>query len=200
MGQAYCPFRRLERFYCEHCTVMLQGKLMNRSYRNVCGLMCWSGAVLMFSVGLIQAHRKTLVEQWKAERDRRGVVITAEPEGKRPIEALVNSQVCGIAIVDRHGRIVAWNSAMSRLTGCSIRNAVGNRLSAILCENARRECSQVLGRALASPQANEQPQVVDCELHSRHAAGHQRLVRLSIRAVAAPSGAYAIAALEPQAR
>ncbi len=171
---------------------------MNRTHRNICGLMCWTLALLFFSVGLVQAYRKTSFEQLKAARERHqaAVGMAAASEKERALTALIESAVYGIAIVDQKGTIVAWNPAMARLSGWPIEDALGKSLLDAIPVSIREKHAEAFKRVMADPKAHQKTQVVECELHPRDSTEKPVPVQVTVRVVHTSVEPYAIAIVD----
>jgi PAS domain S-box-containing protein len=173
---------------------------MKKSHRQICGLVCWTLALVFFSVGLVQANRKTIAEQAKAaaEREQAARDLAAATSKEQAVNALIDSAVYGMAIVDQSGRIVSWNLAMARLSGWPTEEAIGKNLAGLIPEEMRQRHSDAFRRAMADPKAHQQTQVVECAIQPRDLKKKPVPVRVTVRVVNAAKGPYAIATIDRQ--
>jgi two-component system, NtrC family, sensor kinase len=86
-----------------------------------------------------------------------------------------------IAVTDLEGHLVAWNPALSALTGCRLSDGVGRKLSDWLTEHGVRDLADIMGEVAIRGEA------IRCEVRLPGAAGGIAAAAFNVMSMRRPS-------------
>ncbi|NTX98943.1 PAS domain S-box protein [Deinococcus sp. JMULE3] len=97
-------------------------------------------------------------------------------------DALMEVALDAIISIDRHGRVVAWNPAATRIFGYSLKEVLGQQLSSLIIPHADRDAHQ---RGMARHQQTGETRVAGrrVQVNALHKDGHSFPVELMMKPV-----------------
>jgi PAS domain S-box-containing protein len=160
-------------------------KLSKKTRSHLAGVAGIASVILTVLV-FTRAHRETRIQFERAT------------ERTEAIEALLDSENFGYAIMDQEGRVIEWNPALERLTAWTEKEVREKGLSILMPPDIYLRHAKAVSKIMGMDYLQGKVAVVNCTIEP-HDGGMQPLpVRITVRTVQSKSGKrFAIAHIDP---
>jgi PAS domain S-box-containing protein len=160
---------------------------ISRKARNHLAGVAMLGSLILTALVFAKAHRET-----RHLNMERGVKVEA-------IEAMLDSEEFGYAIMDQSGKIIEWNPALERITGWTQEEVKQNGLETLMVPKMAEDHKKAVYRSMSGMLVPGKVISILCEIPSPVEGEPPIPVKVSVRTVKAHNGErYAIAHVDLQ--
>ncbi len=168
--------RKVETFWHWFLDSCQNKKKLTKKQRATLSGMAGLGSAILIVLVFTKAHRETAIQLDQSE---------ARTEA---IQAMLDSQDFGYAIMDQEGKIIEWNPALERLTHYTQKEVQEKGMSVLMPPDMYVKHTQAVNKMFGKDYIEGSKTVINCTIEPHNGESEKIPVEITIRAIQSRKG------------